>query len=41
MNVDIIDNDYVSTDNNILRHKVDKLSLDIYTYLLNRGERNV
>lgn len=38
MGVQIIENDYVTVDKNTLRHKVDKLSLDIYAYLLNRGE---
>ena len=38
MNVEIIDNNYVSIDNNVLRHKVDKLSLDIYAYLLKGGK---
>lgn len=37
LNVKVINNDYVSIDNNTLRHKVDKLSLDIYAYLLNGG----
>lgn len=37
-NVKIINNDYVYIDNKVLRHKVDKLSLDIYTYLLNGGK---
>ena len=31
----IIENDYVSIDDGVIRHNVEKLSLDIYSYLLN------
>lgn len=34
----IIKNNYVTIDDNIIRHKVDKLSLDIYNYLLEEDE---
>lgn len=34
MNVECIMNDYVSTQDDILRHNIDKLALDIYTYLV-------
>lgn len=33
-NIDCIENDYVSIDDGVLRHNVDKLALDIYTYLV-------
>lgn len=33
-NVKLITGDYVTVDNNVIRHKVDKLSLDIYGYLI-------
>lgn len=34
LNLEIISNDYVTVENEILRHKVDKLSLDIFAYLI-------
>lgn len=37
-NMKIIKNNYVTIDDNIIRHKVDKLSLDIYNYLLEEDE---
>lgn len=37
-NIKIIKNNYVTIDNNVIRHKVDKLSLDIYNYLLESEE---
>lgn len=40
-NLKVISNDYVTIENNIIRHKVDKLSIDIYNYLLELGEENV
>ena len=33
-NVEIIENNYVTVENDIIRHKVEKLSLDIYGYLI-------
>ena len=33
----IIENDYAYIDNNMIRHNVEKLSLDIYSYLLNEN----
>ena len=35
INCKIIENDYVYVDNSMIRHNVEKLSLDIYSYLLN------
>lgn len=37
-NVKIIKNNYVTTKDDMLRHKVNKLSLDIYNYLLEEDE---
>lgn len=37
-NLKVISNDYVTIENKIIRHKVDKLSIDIYNYLLELGE---
>ncbi len=37
-NVRLITSNYVTVKNNIIRHKVDKLSVDIYNYLLEDGE---
>ena len=34
LGIEIISNDYVTITNGMLRHKVDKLSLDIFAYLL-------
>ncbi len=34
MNVECITNNYVSIEDNVLRHNVEKLALDIYTYLI-------
>lgn len=34
LGIEIINNDYVTITNGMLRHKVDKLSLDIFAYLL-------
>ena len=36
MNVEVIENDYVTIENDIIRHQVDKLALDIYSYLINK-----
>lgn len=36
MNIEIIENDYVTVDDDIIRHQVDKLALDIYSYLINK-----
>mgnify|MGYP001136226206 FL=1 len=36
MNVEVIENDYVPIENDIIRHQVDKLALDIYSYLINK-----
>jgi len=33
---EIIENDYVTIENKVIRHAVDKLALDIYSYLLNK-----
>ena len=35
-NIECIENDYVSIEEGTLRHNVDKLALDIYTYLITR-----
>lgn len=40
-NVKIITGNYVTVENNIIRHRVTKLSVDIYDYLLENGEQNV
>ena len=37
----IIKNNYVTTKDNMLRHKIDKLSLDIYNYLLEEDDNYV
>ena len=37
-NLRLITANYVTVENNIIRHKVDKLSVDIYNYLLENGE---
>lgn len=34
MNVELIENDYVSINENVIRHNVDKLALDIYSYMV-------
>lgn len=34
LNIECIENDYVSIEDGVLRHNVDKLALDIYTYLV-------
>ena len=34
MNVELIENDYVSINNNMIRHNVEKLALDIYSYMV-------
>jgi len=34
LDLEIISNDYVTIENEILRHKIDKLSLDIFAYLI-------
>lgn len=34
----LIEDDYVTIENKIIRHKVDKLALDIYGYLLNNNQ---
>ena len=36
MNVEVIENDYVTIENDIIRHQVDRLALDIYSYLINK-----
>lgn len=36
MKISIIHNNYIDTSSNVLRHKVDRLSLDIYAYLINK-----
>ena len=36
--VRVITANYVTVVNNVIRHKVDKLSVDIYNYLLEDGE---
>lgn len=33
---EIIENDYVKIENKVIRHDIDKLALDIYSYLLNK-----
>lgn len=35
----LIEDDYVTIENQIIRHKVDKLALDIYSYLLNKNNK--
>ena len=37
-NIKIIKNNYVTIDDDTIRHKVDKLSVDIYNYLLEEDE---
>jgi len=37
-NVKVITKNYVTVENNIIRHQVNKLSLDIYGYLIENGE---
>lgn len=37
-NIKIIKNNYVTIDDDTIRHKVDKLSIDIYNYLLEEDE---
>ena len=34
IDIEIIQNDYVNIQNEVIRHKVDKLALDIYAYLI-------
>ena len=34
LGLSIIHNNYIDTGENVLRHKIDKLSLDIYAYLI-------
>ena len=34
MNLEIISNDYVDISDEIIRHKIDKLSLDIFAFLI-------
>jgi len=34
MNIEYIINDYVHVEDGVLRHNVEKLALDIYTYLV-------
>lgn len=40
-NVELITGNYVTIDNNIIRHRVTKLSVDIYDYLLESSEHDV
>lgn len=37
-NLKVIANNYVTVENNIIRHQVSKLSIDIYKYLIESGE---
>ena len=37
-NIKVIKNNYVTIKDEIIRHKVDKLSLDIYNHLLEEDE---
>ena len=34
IDIEIIQNDYVNIQDEVIRHKVDKLALDIYAYLI-------
>ena len=34
MNVEIIENNYVTIKDELIRHNVDKLALDIYSYIV-------
>ncbi len=39
-NIKIIANNYVTLEDSTIRHKVDKLSLDIYGYILSQNDKN-
>ena len=39
--IEIISDNYVTVTNNIIRHQVDKLSVDIYKYLIKDSEQDV
>ena len=40
-NIKVITGNYVTIENNIIRHKITKLSVDIYDYLIELGDQNV
>ena len=40
-NVKLITNNYVTIENGVIRHRVDKLALDIYGYILNQDDKKV
>lgn len=39
--IKLITNNYVTITDNVIRHRVDKLSLDIYGYLLNQDDKKI